>query len=472
MLDTREVGSDSEPSLVAANRGVLTSAALLGGTTVLVKLVAFAKDWLVARRFGAGDELDAFLVAFLIPSFAVAVLANSFASAFVPSYLRVVEHQGRAAAQRLVARLLGVASVVLIAVTLLLAGGARFVLPWIGSGFDAEKLALCESLLYVVLGILVVSGFSAIFGGVLNALEHFAMPALAPMAIPVSSVLVFWSGQQRLGIYALAAGTLLGFILECVLLGVAMYRYGLLPWPRWRGVEGSLHHVGWQYVTVAIGALLMNSSTVVDQSMAASLGSGNISILTYANKIVALVLTIVAVSLSTVLFPRFSRMITAGQWGQLKRTVRGYTQLILLGSIPIMILLALLSEPLIRLLFERGAFTPQTTAEVTKVQLCLLLQFPFYVLAMLGARLLSALDANQTLLRISAMNLAINIAGDYLFMHWFGVAGIAVSTSLVYLLASLAIFSAIRLRLREVSDIKAGPIADSTAVDRAGDASA
>jgi putative peptidoglycan lipid II flippase len=195
----------------------------------------------------------------------------------------------------------------------------------------------------------------------------------------------------------------------------------------------------------------MSSSTVVDQSMAASLGSGNVSILNYANKIVALVLSMVAVSLSTVLFPRFSRMITAGQWSELNRTIRGYTRLTLLASVPAVALLVVFSEPLVRLLFERGAFTPETTAAVARVQICLLFQLPFYVLVMLGSRLLSALDANRTVLRISAMNLAMNVGGNYLFMRWYGVAGIAISTSLVYVVASLAILLAIRFKLREAS---------------------
>src|SRR4029077_17082048 len=138
------------------------------------------------------------------------------------------------------------------------------------------------------------------------------------------SVVLFWSLQARWGIYALAAGTMLGFALECLLLAAAMIRFGLLPLPKLGEWDSGLSHVGWQYLIVALGALLMNSATVVDQAMAAGSGGGHVSILLYANKIVALVLTLVAVSLSTVLFPRVSRMIAAGHWTQLRRTIRGY----------------------------------------------------------------------------------------------------------------------------------------------------
>lgn len=450
MLQSVEAESEGAgASLAASHRRVFASAAMLGGATVLVKLAAFVKDLLVADRFGAGDDLDAFLVAFLVPSFAVAVLAQSFASAFVPTYIRVFEQQGPAAARRLVSSVLVGGFVLFVAMALAIAAAAPLLLPWLGWGFDGAKLELAQTLCYMVCGMIVVCGISAIFGAVLNAHEHFAISAVAPMAIPATTVLVFWLFQDRIGIDALAAGTMLGFVLECGILGLGMRRYGLLPWPRWSGFHSSLSHVIWQYAPVAVGSLLMSSSIVVDQSMAASLGSGNVSVLNYGNKIVALVLSMVALSLSTVLFPRFSRMISAGKWDELNRMIAGYTKLIFLASIPVVALLALTSEPLIRLLFERGAFTPATTAAVSRVQMYLALQIPFYVLGMLGARLLSALDGNQVMLRIGALNLIMNICGNYAFMHFFGVTGIAMSTSLVYVVATIATFVAIRIKMAD-----------------------
>lgn len=437
-------------SLGLATHGrVLASAAMLGGMVVLVKLVAFAKDWLVARRFGASDELDAFLVALVIPSYAVVVLAHSFGMAFMPTYIRVAHRDGAPAAKRLAASALLSGTAVLIAITLALALAARYLLPWIGTGFDASKLVLAASLFYVLAGVLIASGISTILAAVLNADERFAVAAMAPMAVPLVTVLVFWFGQERYGIYALATGTLAGFICETVVLSVAALGRGLLAWPRWDGFDASLRFVGRQYVPVAIGSLLMSSSLVVDQAMAASLGSGSVSVLNYGNKIVALVLGVVAVSLSTVLFPRFSRLIAEGRRTELTHTIRVFSALIVAASIPLIVVLMIFSEPLVRLVFERGAFTPETTAAVSEVQRWLLPQIPFYVLVMVGYRLLSALDGNALLLRIGALNLFMNVTGNLVFMHWFGVKGIAMSTSLVYVVATLATFGAIGIKLAE-----------------------
>ena len=453
MPDSEAASAEAAGSrATAGHRRVLSAAAMLGGATVLAKLAALAKDWLVARQLGAGDELDAYLVAFLIPSYAVVVLAHSFASAFVPTYIRVWQQQGLATAQRLTSRVLAAGALGLVIVTLVLLATARFVLPMVGMGFDAAKLSLTLALFYPLAGVVIAAGLSAMLAAVLNAHERFVAAAVAPMAIPLGTLVVFWMYEDRFGVHALAAGTTAGFVAELCILAVAVSRCGLLVWPRFGWLEGELRHVGSQYVPVALGGLLMSSSLVVDQAMAASLGSGQVSIFSYGGKIVAVVLTAVAVSLSTVLFPRFSRMIAAGRQRELKRIVRWYAKMIVLAAIPVVALLALFSEPLVRLLFQRGAFTPETTAAVTGVQLWLLPQIPFYILAMLGARVLSALDGNQIVLRIGALNLVVNVSGNYVLMQWFGVNGIAMSTSLVYAIAAAATLLAIRLKLGSTSE--------------------
>ncbi|MEX2115135.1 MAG: murein biosynthesis integral membrane protein MurJ [Pirellulales bacterium] len=435
--------------LAAGNARALTAIAMLGIATVLIKLVALAKDWLVAERFGAGDELDAFLIAFMIPSYGVAVLGHSFASAFVPSYLRVYEQQSPATARRLVGSVLSAGVAMLVIVCLLLALAAPLLLRLVGSSFDEAKLALACRLFYLLLGVLAVGGISSILGAVLNAHERFVATALAPLAVPLGTLLGLVLWQQRCGIEALAWGTLAGFAVECCVLFAATARVGLLPRPAWPGIDPALRDVGRRYWPMVIGTLLLSTSAVVDQSMAASLGSGNVSVLNYGGKLVALALSIVAVSLSTVLLPRFSRLIAAGRWEDLDRTIRGYVKMILVGSVPIVAVLALAAEPMIRLLFERGAFTAETTAAVSQVQLYLALQIPFYVLAMLGSRLLSALDSNQTVLRIGALSLVLNIAADYALMQWFGVDGIAMATALVYAVTSVVMAAAIRAKMAE-----------------------
>jgi putative peptidoglycan lipid II flippase len=119
------------------------------------------------------------------------------------------------------------------------------------------------------------------------------------------------------------------------------------------------------------------------------------------------------------------------------------------------LLLIAVSEPIVRVVFQRGAFTAETTAIVSRVQICYLLQLPFFVPGLVAVRLLSAMNGNRLISAIAACNMIVNIAGNYLFMRWFGVAGIAASTSLVYAVSTALIFFAVTLRLNSAMSAEA-----------------
>jgi len=451
MLDSGPAdGEATAAAPIASHRRVLVSAALLGITTALVKLAALGKDWFVARQFGANDDLDAFFVAFLIPSYAVVVLAHSFAPAFLPTYIRVGTHQGPAAARRLVATALGRGGCVLLITIVALAAAAPHLIPWAGQGFDPSKVARAVTLFYPLLGVLLASGFTAIFAGVLTAHERFAITAMAPLALPLATLAILWTSVGEWGVEALALGTVVGFACESVILAIAAHRQRLLAWPCWDDAQRHFSHVTHQYGSAALGAALMSSSMLVDQTMAASLGSGSVSIWNYGTKCLALAMNVVAASLSTVMFPRFARLITTSRWPELAHTIRWYTLGIAALSVPGIAVLTWGAEPMVRLLFERGAFTAETTRAVAGVQFYLAWQLPFAILSMLGGRLLSALDGNRLALGIGLINLVANVVGNVILMRWFGVNGIAMSTSLMYVVAALATLLAIRWRLAAV----------------------
>ena len=201
-----------------------------------------------------------------------------------------------------------------------------------------------------------------------------------------------------------------------------------------------------QYAPMIAGASIMSGTELVDQSMAAMLGPGSVSILNYGNKISAVVAGIGATAVSTVILPQLSRIVAANDWSGAKRTIKSYTSLILLTTIPATLILILFSHSLTAFVFQRGAFTAGDTAQVASVQNMYLLQLPFYVLGRVFVRLTSALKANHILMWGTVISFLLNITLDYLLMKPFGVSGIALSTTIVYA-ASLSYISVMSSRL-------------------------
>jgi putative peptidoglycan lipid II flippase len=430
---------------------ILAAMLTVGTLCAMVKLASTLREVVIARQFGAGDGLDAFLIAFLLPSVAINVVAGSFNAALIPTYIQVREREGREEAQRLLSSVLVWSAVLLIVVSVLMALASPYALPALGSGFNAEKLALTRKLFFILLPVLPLSGLFVNWAAVLNADDRFALAATTPVMTPLAMMIIISAFGDSWGIYAAAIAMMVGTIAEGAFLAMGLRKQGISPLPHWHGFSPATRQVMRQYAPMIASGLLMNGTIIIDQSMAAMLGPGSVSVLNYGNRMSAAVIAVGAMAISTAFLPHFSRLAAAGDWDGVRHTLKVYARLIIISSIPIMIVLIASSDLLVRLLFERGAFTATDTIEVASVQRLYLLQMPIYLTSMLFVRLISAMKANHILAWGTVINFTLNIALDYALMKWLGVAGIALSTSIVYSVSLSYLYFASRYALKQAS---------------------
>jgi putative peptidoglycan lipid II flippase len=253
------------------------------------------------------------------------------------------------------------------------------------------------------------------------------------MGLPLASIAALLFLGQSQGIAALALGTVVGFVLHLGVLSYGLRRQKLAVWPRWHGMTPSLRRVLRLYLPTMGGAALLSSTTLVDQAMATLLAPGSVATLTYGNRIVAFVLSVLSQALAIAVLPYFAEMVTARDWRGLRHSLRSYAGLLGVASVALTALGVVCSPLLVQLLFQRGEFTAADTRLVSQVQQMYLLQIPFVTLGVLFARLLSALQANRYLLWGNAISFVVNITLDYLLIQVMGIAGIALSTALVFL---------------------------------------
>jgi putative peptidoglycan lipid II flippase len=430
----------------SVNKRIFRAALAVGLATVVVKAGTTLKDLAVARSFGRGDSLDAFLFAFILPSFALTVLVGAITAALVPVLVETRQKEGLPAAQRLLASVMLLTGAALVAVALLLALLAPLYLPYLGHSFAPEKQLLTRQFLYYLAPWLVLSGLATFMACVLNAIEKFAVPAIVPLLTPSAILVCIALWARPSSGFALAFGTVAGSCFEVFLLYYLVRKNQILGSLRWHGLDERVRAVLSQTRPMMAGSLLMGATPVVDQIMAAMLGPGNVSALSYGGKVPAGLLAIGATALSTATLPYFSRMAAAKDWQGCRHTLKRYSALMLSVSIPITVLLIVLSKPLVRVLFQRGSFTAVDTAVVSQVQACYSLQLPAYVLSLLFVRFISAVRRNDLLMYAAAINLVVDIVMNLILMRIWGVAGIAVSTSIV-MVGSLLFLSWSSMRL-------------------------
>jgi len=440
----------------SVNRRVFGAAMVVGTMTLGIKFVSLLKESFVAAAFGTGSAYDAFIVALLVPTTIVSILSGSLNAALIPTYIEIREREDSAAAQRLYTTILLWNTVLLVALTLALAGTVRLWLPLIASGFDEPKLALARKLLYGSLPIVVLTGFSTTWGALLNAGEKFALVAIAPALQPLAIILALGLFCRTWGIYSLLGGTILGVLLETVLLGYALAKRGHSLMPRWHGITEAFRKVRAQYGACIAASFMVNGMGLVDQAFASTLGPRSNSSLNYGSKVVTLVLSLGATALGTAILPQLSRMVALKNWDGIRKFLRFYGGVILAVTVPATLVLILISSLLIRVMYQHGSFTAADTDLVVKIQIFYLLRIPFSTCLVLVTRTLTALRANHFLTIMSVGSFTLNALLDWLFIKRFGIGGITLSTSacsvVIVLCLGIAMYRLLDRRAREVTE--------------------
>jgi putative peptidoglycan lipid II flippase len=414
----------------SVNRRIFRAAASVTAAGILVKTVATFKEFTVAGVYGRSDAMDAFVAAMLIPGLLINLISESMNQALVPTLVRVREQEGHERAQQLLSSAMLWTCLLLGAASVIMALAARGFFPLIASHFPAAKLDLSIRLFYVLLPLVLVTGIASNCTAVLNTFDRFALPALAPVATPAAIIVGALLLGGRMGVWAMVYASLVGALVQAAVVAGMMDRHGYRFRLWWHGATEATREVAHQYGTVLLSGVVASGGLLVDQSMAAMLPSGSVSALAYANRFVSVVLTLVAGAVSTAVVPHFSRMIAHRDWAACRHTLRTWVRLTALVSAPIAVALIAGSHLLVRTAYQHGAFGPRDTAIVTPVLAMYAIQIPFFVSSRVFYRFLVAMRRTDLILYCGILNLILDVVLNLILMHWFGVAGIALATSL------------------------------------------
>jgi putative peptidoglycan lipid II flippase len=437
------------------SRQVLNVTFTIAWITAVTKVFYLAKDLLVANVFGRSDELDAFLIAYVMPTFIINVMTAQLGAALIPAFIHQQESRGREQAHGLLANVMAVYILLLAGVAALVAVGAPYFLPFLATGFGEQKILLTRQLTTILAFNILFSGIAALWRAVLNATEQFAFPAATAAGTPIGMI-AFLVLFPHGGVYSLALGMVVGIVLETAGLAWCARRVHIPLLPAWGGMYEEVRHVLRQYGLLMAGAVLMAATDLVDQSMAAALPSGSVAALSYGSKLPSVPISLIIMALGTAVLPFASKLVSAQNWHSLRSMLRRYLWLIFATTIPFTLAFAFLSEPIIRLVFQRGAFTSSDTSIVAQVQALYVLQIPFMTAYILVSRLISSMRQNAILMWVAGTVLAAKIGLNALMVHWLGVAGIALSTTVVYFLSFFLnwIFLLLRLNRLEHSPVE------------------
>ncbi len=408
--------------------------------TVVSKAVSFVKDAAVAGRFGISDELDAFMFSFGLLTFVAALIGGGLPEAFLPLHAEVLHQRDPASARRLAVQSSVIHMLSLFAMAVILFVAAPWIVQLAARGFSPEKKTLAIQLMRGLMPFMLCFGMSYQLGTWLRADKCFTAATSTPMLVPVAILVWLFAAPGPLRVEVLVQGTVVGALLHLLALMIVLARKeGLTP----ALLLASLRRWEPEAKTVVQNALpflfaggIFSSTVVVDQTMASWLEAGSVAVLGYTDKVCGIILAVTAAPSCDVLFPYFADKVARRDWQGVRRQLFTSAGLILSLALPAALLLCTLAPWVIRLLFERGSFSPTDTERVAAVLRYAALQIPFYILGSLASRVVVAMQATRFIVILSAIGLVGNAALNALLMRTMGAAGIALSTVLVQMLSA------------------------------------
>ena len=433
----------------SVNARIFAGLATVGTLAAFVRAAGGLKVIVMAHVLGASASVDAFLFAFLAPSFFSDVVASSLTPSIIPVLTSIRVRRDEECARRLSAGVLAASASLLIAISCLLGLSATLIAGMRGAQGAATQ-ELTRSLLIGLLPWLPLTGTIVCWRAILNMHEQFAVAAAAPVATPVLTIFLLYVSGRAAGVQVLCYGTWGGALIEVLILGWSVRQLGYPLMPKWLGWTPDMQAVLRQYLPVAAGAVVTSGSALIDQGFASRLAPGTLSALTYGTRLTGVVITIAGTALSTAALPYLSRMSAAGDWSGFRHTVSRYATAAVLAGAAAAAALIRLSHSLVHGVLQHGAFTAQASDAVTLLQRCSLAQLPLAFLLAFGFVIASALKANRLMLAVAPVALLTTLAFDYALMRRFGAAGIAAAPALADAVCLCVLFVLLRRTLRRM----------------------
>ena len=435
-------------------RTLVKAAGLILAISIIGRLLGFVREQVIAAEFGTTMATDAYLMAFTIPNLIYVILGGALATAFIPVFTSTNINQGPRESSKLASYIANLATLVMSAIAVL----GILVAPWlvalIAPGFSPEAQDLTVKLTRIMFPCVLLATLSMLQGGLLNSLQHFAAPAFTSAAFSGTVILSVFLLVPEMGVYGLAVGTVLAMVAQVIIQIPAMFGRGLRYYPTISLQHPGVQKIGELVLPVMIGTGVNQIYVTIDRILASTLSEGSLAALNFANKLMFLPFNLFVVAVNTAVFPSFSALAAKGDYKELGNTMVFGLNLVGLFTIPAAVGLFVLSSPIVRVLFQRGAFDA-TSTQMTAFAL----QFFIFGLFAQGAynvinRTYYSLQDTKTPVKISITVVIINLIFSLILIRFLQHGGLALANSLAANVNMVLAYWFLRSRLPDLPEKK------------------
>jgi putative peptidoglycan lipid II flippase len=429
--------------------------------TLLSRPLGYIRVAVQAWLFGATSAMDAFVLAFNVPSMLqVVLLSGPLSGILVPTFTPY--RHDRRALSALFSSLFTFCLLVSLSIGALAAMGASALMRIAGPGLSPEILALATQLFRLMLPMLIMQTLLSICKGALNTLDHYGAPEYAGVVFNIVMLAAAFLLSSSMGIVSLAVGASLGSLAQLLIQFPFLARRGVQYWPRLR-FEIDMRHITRLATGAFLSTVITPLITLIDRALASLLFPGAVAALNYAFLLFLLPVSLCVVPLSTVSLTDLASIFHRGDIGTVRHRTKSSLWLALLLTIPVSLVGTLLAEPITRLVYEYGRFEAADTLRTSQAVRAYLLGLPFYAGVHLLSRSFYAMQDTMTPALVGLGTLALNVGCDLVFMQLFSHWGIALARTVTLLVTAGALYGLFHRRCVQL--MTGPPVSNKQALD-------
>ena len=419
--------------------------------TLISKIFGFFRDVTLASKFGTSVFMDAYNMATVIPMILFAAVTAAIATTVIPIFTEYYQKEGKEKAFDFINNLLGTVGVATVALTFIGIIFSPYLVKFVAPAFTGEKFELTVKLTEILLPTMVLIASSNIFTGALQAMEHFTVPAMIgiPYNIVVIGAAVLYA--HKFGIMAVAYSIIFATFIQALMQLPVLYKLGYRFRLKINFKDKGVKRVIVLAIPVLIGTGIQTINVYVDRVIASFLPDGSIAALNYANRLTMFALGIFSTAIATVIYPVLSQHSVQEDREGFVKSLNFAVSGILYILLPISVGAMVLRVPIIRILFERGAFDERSTYLTSIALFYFAIGMTGYGLRDVLSRSFYSMKDTKTPMINGALAVLVNIILNLILVRYLELGGLALSTSIAAIFATFLLFNSLRKKIGSIN---------------------
>lgn len=414
--------------------------------TIGSKILGFAREIILAYFYGASNVSDAYLISLTIPTVIFAFIGVGLKTTYIPIFSKIESEQGDEEANKFTNNMVSLLIVISTFIALPVLIFTEPIVKLFASGFEGETLALASTLTQISILSIYITGIIYVFEAYLQMKKNFLIPAIISLPfniIIILSIVISVGFDNRI----LAVGKVVAVLAQLLFLIPYLLKNGYKHRFRLNLKDDNLRKTLVLAIPVILGTSVNQINKLVDRTIASQVAIGGISSLNYASRLNGFVLNVFVLSLTTVIYPSFSKMAVSNNIKGLKRTLAEAINIISLLIIPATIGTMIFSEAIVTILFGRGAFDASATALTSSALFFYSIGLMGFGLRELLSRALYSLQDTKNPMINGAIGMVLNIILNIILSRYLGIGGLALATSIAAIFTTGLMFITLRKKI-------------------------